>query len=247
MARANVRYAKRSFKSDMAAFKAKGRAARKMAVARARSTAIPMVVPGFTRRVGNYGRYSGAAAEKKFFDTALSFSYDLTGEVPATGQLCLILQGDTETTRDGRKATIESIQIRAQHIFNPGAAALATVNTWLYVVQDTQCNGAAAAVTDVFTSADMSGNMLNLNNSGRFRILMKKVVQFEPGAGVSGAYNAQVKPIDMFMKCNIPMDWSGATGAITEIRSNNIFLLAGAAGADDLVALAGTCRLRFRG
>lgn len=214
---------------------------------RARKAAVAaMVVPGFTRAVGNYARYAGAGAEKKFFDTALSFLFDTTGEVPATGQLTLIPQGDTESTRDGRKATIKSIQIRGILSFAPGAT-VGTGASYLYLILDTQCNGAAAAVTDVFTSNDMTTNMLNLNNSGRFRILKKWEWAWNVGAGVSAAYNNATKLLEFYKSCNIPVDWSSTTGAITEIRSNNLFLMAGANAQDDTVQFTGTCRLRFLG
>lgn len=218
--------------------------------------AIAAVVPGYTRSGGSYGRYGRLAAlrglvpEKKFFDTALSFNFDSTGEVPATGQLALIPQGDTESTRDGRKAMIESIQIRGELIFTPGAAASAAAAdvTHLYLVLDTQCNGAAAQATDVFTGNNFATAMLNLNNSGRFRILKHWVHTWAPGAGVTGAYINCAKQLEYYKKCKIDMDWSSTTGALTEIRSNNIFLLAGSGlGTDDTVSFTGTCRLRFRG
>jgi len=210
---------------------------------------------GRFRRAGFYGRYGVAAAqdgvkpELKFFDTALSFTFDDTGEVPATGQLALIPQGDTESTRDGRMAVIKSVQIRGQLQYAPGAAALASVICYLYLVLDTQTNGAAAAITDVFTSNVMQTNFLQLNNSGRFRILKKWVIAFNPPAGATTAYNNVVKPLEFYKRCNYKMDWSSTTGAITEIRSNNLFLCAGASGtgSDDTVTMSGNCRLRFLG
>lgn len=224
---------------------------------RARKTrAVAKVVPGFTRRVGNYGRYgrnaysAGMMPEKKFFDTALSFTFDSTGEVPATGQLTLIPQGDTESTRDGRKAEIESVQIRAQLIFTPGAGASAAAadETHLYLIQDTQCNGAAAAATDVFTGTNFATAMLNLNNSGRFRILKHWCHTWNVGAGVTTAYANVSKQLEFYKRVKIPVDWSSTTGAITEIRSNNIFLMAGSGlGTDDTISLTGNARLRFRG
>lgn len=210
------------------------------------------IVPGFTRRVGNYGRYGvnarsvGALPEKKYFDTALAFLLDTTGEVPATGQLTLIPQGDTENTRDGRKANIESIQIRGNMRF-VAAATAAAVTGHMYLVLDTQCNGAAAGVTDVFSSADLSVAMLNLNNSGRFRILKSWDFEQASSAGVATAFGERIKVIKFFKRCNIPVDWSSTTGAITEIRSNNLFLVAGSANGDDAISFTGTCRLRFRG
>jgi len=47
------------------------------------------------------GPPSGLQAELKNLDTALSFSFDTTGEIPATGQLALVAQGDTENNREG--------------------------------------------------------------------------------------------------------------------------------------------------
>lgn len=188
------------------------------------------------------------APEKKFFDTALSFMFDATGEVPATGQLALIPQGDTESTRDGRQAVIDSIQIRATVNYSPGAAAADAAScAFLYVVLDTQANGAAATVTEVFTSANMWSNMLNLNNSARFRILKKWVLPFVAQAGATTAFNGDRVQIEWYKKCSIKMDWSSTAGAITEIRSNNIFLMAGSVNADDTITLDGVCRLRFRG
>jgi len=225
---------------------------RKMTASQA-AKALVAAAPGFVRQAGNYGRYGysaqrmGLKPELKYFDTALAFNFDLTGEVPATGQLALIPQGDTESTRDGRLAVIKSIQIRGVSTFTPGAAAGGAYVTYLYLVLDTQANGAAAAITDVFTSNDMTANMLNLNNSGRFRILKKWVHKLTSQAGVQTALTEAKVPIEFYKRCNIKMDWSSTTGAITEIRSNNIFLCAGANGADDFVSFAGTCRLRFVG
>lgn len=232
-----------------------GNAARTAASARSAAVmARRAVVPGFTRTGGSYGRYGararalGLVAEKKFFDTALAFNFDTTGEVPATGQITLIPQGDTESTRDGRKANIQSVQIRGSMLATPGAAANLSTNVYMYLVLDTQTNGAAAAVTDVFTSADLSSAMLNLNNSGRFRIIKKWCWNFTSQAGVTTAYNKVAKQMEFYKKCNIDVDWNSTTGAITEIRSNNLFLIAGADGnTDDIVSFAGTARLRFRG
>lgn len=213
------------------------------------------IVPGFTRTGGSYGRYGASASrmglkpELKFFDTALAFNFDLTGEVPATGQLALIPQGDTESTRDGRVAYIKSVQIRGNIIFNAvaGGQTVSSSAVYLYLVLDTQCNGAAAAITDVFTSNVMGSNMLNLNNSSRFRIIKKWEITLNSMAGVSTNWGVITKLVNFYKRCNIKMDWSSTTGAITEIRSNNLFLCAGALNNDDIAVFDGTCRLRFMG
>lgn len=189
-------------------------------------------------------------SELKFFDTSLSFQVDATGEIPATGQLALIPQGDTASTRDGRKAVIKSIQLHGSTTFVPGASATAASVCWLYLVLDTQCNGAVPAngVADVLTSTNFTIAIRNLNNSERFKILKKWCFRYISNAGVTTAYNNVIIPFDYYLKCNIPMIWNSTSGALTEITSNNLFLMAGSDNnSDDQVAVSGTCRLRFIG
>jgi len=201
--------------------------------------------PGVDRTGGYYGRFAGRGAELKFFDTATSFSIDTSPEVPATGQLVLIPQGVTESTRVGRKCVIRSIQGRWDLRFNPAAGASADTSYAIYLVLDKQCNGAAAAYTDVFVQSVATQFFHNLANSGRFVVLKKWVGTFNSGAGVSTAYNPVTKHIDWYKKCNIPIEYSSTTGAITEIRSNNIFLIAGAYNSDDTIGVVGNVRVRF--
>jgi len=209
-----------------------------------------LVVPGYTRTGGFYGRTKGRngnIAETKFFDTSLSFTFDTTMEVPATGQLVLIPQGDTESSRDGRQCTATSIQIRATITLVPAAAANGGGTYYLYLVLDKQCNGAAAAVTDVFTSANSSLALANLENSDRFVILKKWVRPINVTAGVTTAYSNVCHVLEFYKKLNIPLTYSSTTGAITEIRSNNLFLVAGAQNQDDTIQFGGVCRIRFKG
>jgi len=201
---------------------------------------------GYSRSSGFYGRFGGASGEDKFFDTTNSFNFDATGEVPATGQLVLIPQGVTESSRVGRKCTITSIQIKGSLIFIPAAAATAATNIFLFLIQDTQCNGAAAANADVFTGANLGRAFHNLSNSSRFKILKKWVITMVSQAGAATALNNVIRYINYFKRCNIPIEYSSTTGAITEIRSNNIFLMAGTAGqSDDTCSFEGATRVRF--
>lgn len=202
--------------------------------------------PGYDRTGGFY-RISNSINESKFLDTALSFNLDFTGEVPATGQLALIPQGDTESTRDGRIAYITSIQIKGYFVLVPAAAAVAATTAYVFVVLDTQTNGAAAAVTDVLTGNNLGSSMINLANSQRFKILKKIIYDMNSPAGVTTAYNNVSMHCNWYKKIKIPMVYSGTAGAIGEIRSNNLFLLAGTntSSGDDLISFAGTCRIRF--
>lgn len=200
-------------------------------------------IPGKTRTSGYYGRYNTTKnSELKFFDTQLAFSFDLTGEVPATGQLNLIPQGVTESQRVGRKCVVKSIHIRGYCL---GASDQPSDIIRLMVVLDRQCNGAAAVGTDILTTAN-TYSFNNLANSQRFLILKDWYLQYNVMASVGNAatFPNQVIKVKWNKKCNIPLEFSSTTGAITEIRSNNIFLYAAGLN-DDKTTFVGNCRIRF--
>lgn len=185
--------------------------------------------------------------ELKYFDTTLSFNFDATPEVPATGQLVLIPQGVTDTTRVGRKCTIKSIQLRGTVLFAPAAAAAAaSTNVYMYLVLDKQTNGAAAGYTDVMLGANIATGFTNLTNQDRFVILKRLKWNLTSQAGATTGFANIAKSFDYYTKCNYNIEYSSTTGAIGEIRSNNLFLLAGSDGqSDDTVSMSGQCRVRF--
>lgn len=185
--------------------------------------------------------------ELKYLDTALSFLCDATAEVPATGLVNLIPQGDTQSTRDGYKCTVTSIRMTGVLEHTPPATTdTGTAVAKIYLVLDTQCNGAAPAVTDVLTGTDIRTSLPSIENSERFKILKEWKYSFNAAAGAPAQYSSTTQWLKYYRKCNIPLSFTGTDGSITTIRTNNIFLIAGGnAAADDEVAFLGTCRLRF--
>lgn len=184
--------------------------------------------------------------ELKSQDTALSFTIDATGEVPATGQLCLVPAGDTQQTRGGGKITVKSVQIRSSIGAVFGAAATASTTAHIYVVQDTMPNKAAASVSDVFTGTSLSSALRNVTTLNRFKILRHWWHTFTPQAGQNGAYNNDQYHLEMYLKCNIPLEFDSTAGAVTELTRNNIFLIAGTDTAtDDLITVSGRARITF--
>ncbi len=185
-------------------------------------------VPGRDRVGGFYGRYSGAGAELKFHDVDLDDAVVATGGT-VTATVNIIAQGVTESERIGRKCTIKSINWKYR-VDMPEIDAVATPNTAeevrVILFIDKQANGATAAITDLLETAHVQ-SFRNLANSGRFVFLLDKLhvlnwrTLASDNAGVVSSAEV-VTEHTFFKKCNLPIEFSSTTGAIGEIRSNNI-------------------------
>ncbi len=232
--------------------KTRSRARYKYGAARGRAKVF--VRKGFTRQAGYYGRYSGTRAELKFHDIDVDeAAADWSGgKIQNAGSICLIGQGITESTRIGRKCILKSIMWRGT--LNMALLAAATLRAdeivRVLVYQDTQANGATAAVTDILEAAD-AHSFNNLANKGRFRTLMDKRYAIRPSASAGdGATNdtaAAKTAVSFFKRCNIPLEFSGVANpaAITEMRSNNIGILLISESNAGSIALNSKVRLRF--
>lgn len=188
------------------------------------------------------------------FDTQLSFSFDVTAEIPSTGQLCLMPQGTAAGERIGSRIFIRRILLQLAVHLIPNSYATMASTPYFYLVLDRQCNGAAATVADATTgvfvgvSNSLGRLMPNLVNSSRFIILMAWNPRLQ---GVVAAGYGSDK--DTFTwdsgDVTIPITWdsSVSTGALTSIRTNNLFIIAGSdETTDDRVSLYGVCRLLYR-
>ncbi len=205
---------------------------------------------GYTRRVGNYGRFgiqrdTGEQREHKFHDVSdLGTAFATAGTV--SDALLTIAEGSGESNRVGRKIWLKSINIRIL-LSKSQDADQDQIIARVLIVQDTQCNGALPAVTDVLETADEL-SYLKLNNTGRFRILKDKLVVLQSQAGFSvaspaGEYSSKVALVKFRKKCNIPVMYNGTAGTIDQIPSNNIFAIGIASAAVGNWSVA--CRFRF--
>lgn len=202
-----------------------------------RNPVVHRVSPGYTRRVGYYGRYTvpftgtDKPGELKFFDVDVN-----DGVVSNTGtvfdSVCKIAQGVTEVQRVGRKCTLKTIQFRWRVILpalDNVPAPLPADAVRFIVFLDKQCNGAIAGVTQILHTANYKA-FYNLVNQGRFKILHDQMTTMNYGGLASeaaGQLTALVVQKDFYWEkaVNIPLEFDGATGALTEIRSNNIGVL----------------------
>jgi len=197
------------------------------------------VVPrqrGFMRVGGYYGRYAGAYGmgkygqrpEHKFLDT-VGISTPTPAGLVNPGSLNLIPQGVTESERVGRKCTIRQVTVRACLNLQPTTDQTDTSDTSRIIVfLDKQANGAVAVPSDILEQAALA-SYFNLENSSRFVILVNKFFPINTtaaGTGVGGNSTADNTIFWQWGKrCNIPVEFSGVTGAIGEVRSNNIGIL----------------------
>ncbi len=172
--------------------------------------------------------------------------------VSATGTIAQVTcvdidQGITESNRIGRKVRVKMINWRMTVRLIPGSAPANTSDTCRVILYlDKQANGATAGVTDILESADYQ-SFNNLANKGRFRTLMDKTwdLQAMSGAfdGTNDQFGENIINDSLYKKVNIPIEYSGATGAITELTSNNIGVLT--ISSEGICAFASKMRVRY--
>ncbi len=212
---------------------------------------------GYSRQVGYYGRYNNLGGQElKFKDSAILAEPVTTAGV-IQESLVLIAQGVAEDQRIGRLCAVKSINFRycieLAELFDVTRANVTNddvVRVMVYL--DKQCNGTAAAVTNILQTADfLSFN--NLVNKGRFMILMDRTHEIKRdtltiNAAVTPETYSSPKQLESFAwykKCNIPLEYNSTTGALIELRSNNIGVLF--IGATGSATLTTQWRLRFTG
>lgn len=166
--------------------------------------------------------------ERKFHDLDIDDATIATGGTIAQASCNLIPQGITEITRIGRKCNIK--QINWRFTLSKGISADVAGGDEIRVILylDKQANGAAAGVTDILETSDHQ-SFNNLANKSRFRTLMDRVYDYVPQAVAGDGTTNDTTGFNLsdtfFKKVNIPIEFNAATGAITEIRSNNIGVL----------------------
>ena len=208
--------------------------------------------PGFDRTGGFYGRFNkkrkltASYTEKKFLDMNLNdASITAVGTFPtATGVEGLantivdLPQGTGESARIGRKCTITNIHARFNFEFLAANSATTLVQAniahetiRLLVGHDKQCNGTGPAAADIL-EIDEYNSFRNLANSKRFSILYDKIWAWNTSAisegnGTNRSSERVVTDyqVNVNIKCFIPIEYSSTTGALSEIRSNNLFVM----------------------
>ncbi len=199
---------------------------------------------GFDRTSGVF-QFTGNSTELKLKDRDWTDAF-----VAAAGYIdanaCAVAQGTGYNERIGHKITIKSLNVKWSIKLSAATSVTDTTDTVrMMILLDKQANGAAPIVTDILISADLLA-FNNPNNKNRFKTLMNRVYTLKSsGLGNDTAIATTEDQLydEVFLKMNIPIEYSSTTGAITEIRSNNIVLLL--ISTDGLASFDAKVRIRY--
>lgn len=213
--------------------------------------------PSLPKRVAKLER----AVEHKSKDFAVKSSYiSPTKYFTPTGQIEVLNdmgQGDTLDTREGRRASMESLTMRYQIRINDVGGGLA--NYRLMIVWDKYPNNGVATADEILDfSTVIDGEealaMPNLGNRERFQILYDDTNGIAPGKGIKQVYGTSGGNLECdfsqkhYLKINKQSIWGGdletlpTTGALLLVTVGNKF---GDATQVPIHAWTGVFRTRF--
>jgi len=155
----------------------------------------------------------------------------LTADAIQEFPLNLIPQGETDLTREGSEANLESISIRWSIV----PSSVATVNCGvarIILLIDKDPRGALPATGDVLTSSHYlssynAGRVLGQErNRGRFKMLYDETITLVTRPIASADSLAQISTGKIFAKLGgLSTMYTGDTGVITEVQDNSLILL----------------------
>lgn len=207
---------------------------------RPRAYTVPR--PGYMRIGGTIGRFFGGT-ELKYLRTGDAVLIN-SGAPHIVESLNLVPSGNGPSDRVGSKITIRYI-----HVYGAVTTAVSVPSSFItyrvVIYVDKQCNGEAAEVTDILDGVLTSSHVL-IENSHRFRILYdKRVNMVSPSYDTDLMQHSITGKVWEFSKvCKIDVMFQGvaASGSIDQVRSNNIGILLGTAGATIQTVVA---RIRY--
>lgn len=192
------------------------------------------VRPQKRRRTKRPQKRTRPSDELKFFDVDIDDAV-IAQNWTIQAHPLTIPEGTADDERIGRKIQLTNLNWRWTLVNGDTQdPANSTDTVRLMAIQDKQANGAQPAITDIFASNNFQ-SFNNLTNKGRFRTLYDETIDLSlpSGAGAGNGttdtflYGKKSVSGAVYKDLNIPIEYSGATGAVTEVRTNNIIFLAG--------------------
>ena len=169
---------------------------------------------------------------------------------PATNNsLCLMLQGNGESNRIGRKCVVQQVMIRGRfNLLASGTVENGIDSVRLMVIQDRQAQVGNPTVAGVLAGTDIDA-FRNLQQTSRFLTLFDEtydiVSQGAMGNGTTNDIGPAIKSVDVYKRCNVPLEYSASTGAIADLESNSVFVMC--ISQRGLAKFEGNARVRFIG
>ncbi len=209
------------------------------------------------RRTGGYQNMELKFVDYEITATAIGTSW-ATREDATAKCITATAEGVGESNRDGRKYSIHSIHARFELAFpalESQAAPQHDSIVRVVIVLDKQTNAADVTATDVMNGGGTNDYLAyrNLQNSGRFIILMDKKItmkmtnQYNEGA-INLFANGIIKRFFEFNKkfaTPIKVVCPGTSAVVGSISDNSIHIIAVAS--DTLTTIAHQTRCRFTG
>jgi len=141
----------------------------------------------------------------------------------------LIGQGVGENQRIGNQIVAKRIEIRCK-CSNEAVSLVTAGCVWsVALVLDKQCNGASPSTGDIFEDVASDGPLAynRIENKDRFVILRRKIFANNTLALPNTTSGGKVyKYFSWSVPLNFKINYGGPTNAITEIKSNNLMLVA---------------------
>lgn len=194
----------------------------------------------------------GSPLESKFLDsTKDQATVSQTGNI--TTSINLIPQGNTESTRVGRKVILTKVNAtftvnldQEQDQADIGGGDIVRV----IIYCDKQANGAVPVVLDILETA-VYDSYRNLANATRFKILHDRMITINRRVAVIDGTNTSTSPLvfaspwKVNLNMRTPLEFNSTAGAITELTTNNLGFLYIARNAT--AGIASNVRIRFTG
>jgi len=234
-----------SYRGSLTSYKRSGRYTARGSVAmRSKLAALKAGVRRRNRAPRVKGAIYGGRKELKYVDSGiLNLQCSTTGTVTCVNMTAV---GDDNTTRDGRQATMKSVQING--VIRGADLTVSTTLARVMLVWDNAINsGSLPAITDILVGA-FSESFPNINNQQRFTILYDSM--FGLGAAqdtATQAFNGAIPhPVKVYKKLNHVTQYSGTTAAIGSIQNGALYLVTvGDQSAGDCANLYCGVRVRF--
>lgn len=208
--------------------------------------------PGYSRVSGIYGRMT-LSRERKFYDVG-SATTQFSGGAPAI--ICpgvvQVPAGTGPSDRVGEMIFIKSLHLKGYLVNVPQAGTPQAAHNIvrLVVVLDKQTNGVQANYSDVFDQNALQ-TYRKIENTERFSILADKTITFQAtGSNPTPAFWPEQTRFIQYNKSfstPIPIKFAGVAGTISELKTNNIFVMAigNNAGSNTVCSFYGRTRIRY--